>query len=451
MPRDAWVLGMCAMDTVRTLVIGLDAAPPSLLYEELWGELEYLPQIMEHRAVLRSCHPPITIPAWAVMVTGKTPGELGLYGFRHRRPGEFGFYIANSRLVRAPTVWDLLGKRGKRSIVVGVPPTYPPKPVRGYLVSDFITPGPEKPYTWPPGLKAEIESLLGEPYIFDVVYRSEDKDRIVKELWRMTEQHFKVLRHLAWNKKWDFMMFVEIGIDRVQHAFWKYYDTRHPRYPGPNPYEHVIPEYYKLVDREIGRLLEKIPRDTEIIVVSDHGAKPMKGAFAINQWLEEQGYLKLKKRPEKPGTDLREDMIDWEHTKAWAWGGYYSRIFINLKGREPHGIVDPEDYPNLIEQLKEDLKNITGPGGKQWKTQVYTPQELYPQVNGHPPDLIVYLDDLNWRAAGTIGWPTPYLEENDRGPDDAVHDWNGIVASNTLAYRGTIEIPKTFYLKYPEV
>ncbi len=360
------------------------------------------------------------------MTTGKTPGELGLYGFRHRKPGSYGdIYIANSRLVREPSIWVDLGRMGYWSIVVGVPPSYPPKPVRGYLISDFITPDHTKQYTWPAGLKQEIESRFG-PYLFDVLYRSEEKDRIVRELWEMTQQHFKVLNYLAENKKWDFMWFVEIGVDRVHHAFWKYWDKEHPKYEPGNRYEHVIPEYYKLVDKLVGELLEKVPKDTLVFIVSDHGAKSMKGAFAVNQWLEEKGYLKLKRKPEKPGADLKPEIVDWERTKAWGWGGYYSRIFINVKGREPKGIVSPEEVPQLIEELKEEIKKIRGPSGEAWKNLAYTPEELYPVVRGDPPDMIVYFDDLSWRAAGTLGWPSYYLEENDKGPDDAVHDWFGV-------------------------
>ncbi len=417
-------------DGERLLVLGLDSAPPRILYEELSGELENLESVMEERHVLVSSHPPITIPAWAVMTSGYTPGELGLYGFRHRRPGEYdGVYIANSRLVGKPRVWDLLTRAGKTSIVVGVPPSYPPRPLRGYLVSDFITPGPEKPYTWPPSLRAEIEGLLGGPYPFDVPFRVEDKEAVRKGLWDMTVKQFRVFRHLLATRKWDFAMIVQIGVDRVQHAFWKYYDPKHPRYPGRgNKYEDVIPEYYRLVDRLVGEVLEVVPRDTRVIVVSDHGAKAMKGAFAINEWLIEEELLVLKRRPEKPGMDLKPNMVDWERTKAWAWGGYYARIFLNVKGREPQGVLDPEEVPGFIEDLKARLRRVKGPSGEPWATRAYTPGELYPEVRGDPPDLMVYLDDLNWRSAGTLGWGTVYLEENDRGPDDAVHDWYGIVA-----------------------
>ena len=426
----------------KLLVIGLDAAPPRLLYEELVGELPTLGALIEEgaRYQLKSCHPPITIPAWAVMTTGKTPGELGLYGFRHRKPGAYNeYWIASSRSIHFPQTWDILGRRGLRSVVVGVPPSYPPRPIRGYMISCFITPSNEVRFTWPPSLKRELKD-----YIFDVVFRTNERDKLIQELWKMTKRRFQVLRMLS-RRKWDFFMFVEIGVDRVQHAFWGYMDKEHHKYEPGNKYEEVIKEYYKLIDEELEQLLKEVPKDAIVVLVSDHGAKRMKGAFCVNQWLADEGYLKLKEEPKKPGMELREVEVDWSRTTAWGWGGYYARIFINLKGREPHGYIDKRDYEATRDQLIRDLERIRGPHGERWDTKAYRPEDLYQEVKGSPPDLIVYFDDLSWRSAGTLGWPTNYLRENDRGPDDAVHDWYGIYVVHDP--QGTIEVGEKGIMK----
>jgi len=411
----------------KLLVIGLDCVSPNLLYHKFEDELPNISRLLEDglKGELLTTNPPITIPAWAVMTTGKSPGELGVYGFRHRIKGKYNdFYIVNSKYIKYPAIWDLIGVKGLRSIVIGVPPSYPPKPVKGYMVSGFITPGPESRYTFPITLKRDLEKRFG-PYIFDVVYRSDDKDKIVKELWRMTEYHFKVYSYLASKPWWNFMMFVEIGTDRVHHAFWGYMDRQHHKYVPGNKYENIIREYYSFLDSKIGELLKNIPKDTIISLVSDHGVKRMKGAFAVNQWLMEEGYLCLEKNV-CPGTELKNAPINWSKTIAWGWGGYYARIFLNVKGREPHGVIDPEDYEHYRQELIDKIEKIRGPNGEEWKTKVYRPEDLYPVVRGDPPDLIAYFDDLYWRSAGTIGWPSMYLRENDRGPDDAVHDWIGI-------------------------
>ncbi len=416
----------------RLFFLGLDSLPPRVLYEGLdGGAFQYLRGLVREGArwVMRTCHPPITVPAWMVMFTGKTPGELGVYGFRHRRPGEFGYYIVNSGYIKAPTIWDEASRRGLRVGVYGVPPTYPPRPLHGFMVTDFTTPGPEKPYTFPPWLRRELEALTG-PTIFDIVYRSEDKDRVARDLLRMLDNHLRQVEYLATRKKWDAFFYVEISVDRAHHAFWRYFDPEHPRYEEHPRYSRVIPEVYRRIDEWLERLHPRLPKDTVLVVASDHGIKAMRGAFTINQWLAEQGYLKLRVDPSslKPGTDLGEDMVDWQGTIAWAWGGYYSRVFVNLKGREKHGVVEPRYYEETLEMLRRDLESIRGPRGEEWANKAYRPSELYPEVNGDPPDLMLYLDDLNWRPAGTLGWPANYLEENDRGPDDAVHDWHGVYA-----------------------
>ncbi|MHA1616392.1 MAG: alkaline phosphatase family protein [Candidatus Njordarchaeales archaeon] len=411
----------------KVLLIGLDAAPPKLVFEKFRKDLPNISKLIQDGAYarMRSTHPPITIPAWAAMVTGKNPGKLGMYGFRHRKKGAYNdFYIVSSLSVKEPAIWDIIGEQGLRSVVISVPPGYPPKKINGFWISCFITPGPEKEYTYPPQLKQEIESKFG-PFIFDVVFRTEKRRELIKNLYKMTEQHFDIVEYLM-REKWDFFMFVEIGVDRVQHAFWKFFDKEHHLYTPGNEFENVIPDYYKYIDQRIGRILNLIDDETVVIVASDHGAKRMKGAFVINEWLADQGYLEFRKEPE-PGTDLAKAEINWDQTIAWGWGGYYARVFINLKGREPHGVVKEEDFEDMREQLINDFKKIRDQNGNEMDNKVYRPQELFPVLNGDPPDLFVYFDDLYWRSAGTVGYGTYYLPENDKGPDDAVHDWDGIL------------------------
>lgn len=411
----------------KVLVIGLDAAPPELVFDAFYEDLPNLRHLMENGIYARmtSTHPPITIPAWMVMVTGKSMGKLGLYGFRHRKPGTYNdIWIAHSLAVKEKTVWNILGEHKKHVIVIGVPPTYPPKPVNGYLISCFLTPTTEKDYTYPKELKREIRELVGE-YLVDVEFRTDQKDRLLKQLYEMTEKRFRVIEHLMTHKPWDFFIFVEIGVDRIQHAFWKFFDKQHHLYQTGNKYENVIKKYYQFLDEKIGKLLKLIDNDTLVIVVSDHGAKRMKGAFCINEWLIKKGYLTLKKKPEKI-VSLEKAKVDWNKTKAWGWGGYHARIFFNIKGREPQGVFEPENYESFRKQLIEEITAIKGPNGEQLDTKVYTPEELYPEGKGDYPDLTVYFDDLSWRSAGTIGHNALYLPENDKGPDDAVHSHHGI-------------------------
>ena len=413
----------------RMFILGLDSAPPKTIYERYGVEIPNIAELVgeSERYLMRTSHPPITIPAWMSMFTGKTPGELGIYGFRHRKPGDVGHsYIINYNHIKHRTLWDEVGSRGGKVGVFGVPPTYPPRPVKGFMISDFMTPSHESQYSFPPWLKKEIENKFG-PLIFDIVYRSEDKKGVRRDLFNMTRQHLNVVKYLAERKPWDLFVYVEIGIDRLHHAFWKYFDVSHPRYTEDLDLGKTIPEFYKMIDKGVGELREKLPEDTIFVIVSDHGIKSMAGAFAVNEWLIQQDYLRLKEKPKKPGVDLSREMIDWDNTLAWGWGGYYSRIFINLRGREPNGVVGREEYEDLLNQLARDITSIKGPENQQWINVALKPEDIYPEVNGDPPDLLAYFDNLNWRAAGTVGYDSPYLSENDRGPDDAVHDWHGVL------------------------
>ncbi len=411
----------------KVLVIGLDATPPRLLFDEFRESLPNLKKLIDEGIALhlRSCHPPITIPAWMVAATGKSPGEMGVFGFRHRKNNSYkDIWISTSDRIEVERVWERLAKEGKRSILVGVPPSYPPYPVNGHLVSCFITPDAQRDFTYPVSLKTELEELVGE-YLFDVVFRTEDRDRLLEGLLDMTKRNFQVIEYLMKEKPWEFLMFVEIGVDRIQHAFWKYFDRDHPKYEPGNRYENAILDYYKLVDAHVGRLLSLIDEETSVLVMSDHGAKAMKGAFCINEWLIEEGYLVLKKYPDEV-VSFGNLEVDWSRTRAWGWGGYHARIFINKEGREPEGIVKESEFEPLREELKERLANLRGPQGEEWETKSYSTEDLYPEIKGDYPDMMIYLDNLSWRSAGTVGRRSLYLGENDTGPDDAVHDWNGV-------------------------
>ena len=414
-------------------MIGLDCAEPTLVFEQWRSELPTLNRLLTHGAFgrLRSSDPPITVPAWASMLSGLDPGQLGFYGFRNRRDYSYeGMAIASGASVKADRVWDVAGKAGKRSVVVGVPQTYPVKPMEGWLVSCFLTPPGAEKFTWPPELKDEIGQVLdGAPYEVDVHnFRTDNKAQLLADLYRMTDKRFKVLHHLL-QKPWDFGMVVEMGTDRIHHGFWAFMDPRHRNYVPGNPFENAIRDYYRHVDRLIGELLAQVGDDTLVMVVSDHGAKPMMGAFCINEWLIEQGLLVLKEYPEAQ-VPLEKCEVDWSRTKVWGSGGYYARMHFNVKGREPQGIIPRAEYNAFVDEMIQRLHATTDQHGRLLGTTAVAPARIYRQTVNIPPDLMVYFGDLSWRALGSVGGGKVHTFENDTGPDDANHDWHGIFIIN---------------------
>ncbi|ERN42775.1 hypothetical protein KR51_00004890 [Rubidibacter lacunae KORDI 51-2] len=412
----------------RLVVIGLDCAEPSLVFDRWRDDLPHLSSLMDRGRYgrLESCIPAITVPAWSCMTSGRDPGELGIYGFRNRLDRSYdSLSIANGSFVKVPRLWDILGEAGWTVAVVSVPGTYPPQLVNGALVSGFLTPNTDAEFTYPSGLGMQLRAWV-DRYLFDVPdFRSDDKPRILRDIYDLCNQTFSLALNLLRDREPDFLMMVEMGLDRLQHAFWKHMDSRHPLHVPDSPFAQVIHDYYCHVDRCIGQLLACCGEDTAVAVVSDHGAQPLMGGFCLNQWLIETGYLVLKSAPTAP-MRLQPSQVDWQRTKAWGAGGYYGRLFMNVQNREPDGIIPLASYQQERQKLIEHLEAIPGPDGRPLGIKAYTPQQLYRRVRGVAPDAIVYFQNLAWRSLGSVGTESLYALENDTGPDDANHAQHGL-------------------------
>jgi predicted AlkP superfamily phosphohydrolase/phosphomutase len=134
----------------KVMVIGLDCAPPEHVFDEYTDDIPNLTKLRENGLYgpLESITPPITVPAWMCMMTSKDPGTLGIYGFRNRKDHTYdGLSFATSWAIKEPTVWDILSEAGKESIIMSVPPSYPPKPRRASTSSTFATSARTTPST----------------------------------------------------------------------------------------------------------------------------------------------------------------------------------------------------------------------------------------------------------------------------------------------------------------
>jgi predicted AlkP superfamily phosphohydrolase/phosphomutase len=411
----------------RVLMIGLDCVPPQLAFERYRTAMPNLARLMATGTfgALRSSLPPITLPAWACMLSGWDPGELGLYGFRKRMLGSYELQLADSRDLQRPMVWDRLGEHGKRVCVLFVPPSYPPRAVHGELVSCFLTPDADSVHTHPVELADELRARFG-PYRPDVEnYRSDELPRLLDEIYALSAQRFAIAEHMLTTRRADFTALVDIGPDRFHHAFWSHIDPDDPRHVPGNVYAHEGERYYAFLDRQIGRLLLAAGPDTSVLVASDHGAQALRGAICINEWLIAQGYLVLRSYPERitPFTELD---VDWNRTRAWGEGGYYGRISLNIRGREPHGFVQPNAAGALAQSLCDGLAALRGPDGETLAHRIVRPAAVYRQTRGLPPDLMVFFDDLGYRSIGSVGHRSIFSAHNDSGADACNHAWDGI-------------------------
>lgn len=407
---------------MKILVLGLDCAAPEILLQD--KSLRNFQKLMEigFFGKLESIIPPITVPAWMCMSTSQDPGSLGVYGFRNRMDHTYApMQIATSKSIQELAVWDQVAREGKRSIIIGVPPSYPPRKTNGICVGCFMTPDPTvNDFTFPVEIKNTIAQIV-DRYPVDVKgFRTDNKTWLKEQVFEMSRKQFDLVRHLLQNESWDYFHFVDIGLDRIQHGFWQFHDTNHIHYEPGNPYENVVLDYYAHLDEQLGKIFGMLDDETAILVVSDHGAQRLDGGFCINEWLVKQGLLVLNQYPAEI-TPFSQLDVNWEKTRVWSEGGYYARIFINMKNREPAGIINQNEYESFRENLRSELETLAGPDGKPLGNLVFKPEEIYQTVRNIAPDLIVHFGGLYWRSIGSVGHASLFTTENDTGPDGCNH------------------------------
>lgn len=414
--------------TQKLLLLGLDCASPFLIFEQFRDDLPTLSALMKKGTwgILKSSIPCITVPAWASMTSSRDPGVLGIYGFRNRSDYSYDkLQVADAKAVREKRIWDYVGEAGKKSLVLNVPQTYPVKPVEGHLVSGFLTPDSNAQFAYPAIFKAEVLKQISD-YPFDIRnFRNVPRETLLQAITELTNKQYRLFEYALKTKDWDFAMHVNIGVDRIHHAFWRYHDPEHRLYETDSPFRNAIHEYYVMVDTWLAKIIEAAGDDVIVLVASDHGVKRMDGAIAINEWLWQKGWLALKGDVQEIEA-FSHEMVDWSKTRAWSTGGYYGRIFLNVEGREAEGIIAKEDYEAVRNELAREICAILDDKGQALKTKVFKPQEIYEEVNNVAPDLMVYFGDLHWRCVGSIGYGKHYTFENDTGPDDANHAEEGM-------------------------
>ena len=375
----------------RFLLIGLDGAEPTLV--ERWmgeGRLPNLSAIREKGALLpcASTMPPATFPAWTTCVTGVNPGRHGIIDFTYMPKGEYGIRFTNATHRSAPALWNIVSDAGGRVCVLGVPATYPPEPVNGVMVSGFDSPvcqRIDKSFVYPESAYATAtgwpfadfqESSIGEGW-HDMAFRKLMDGIVAKE---------KIACDFLRQEEWDFSMIVFGESDTVSHHFWMFHDSDSPRFQE-SEHRNAIRDVYVRLDEAVGRLIEAAG-DVAVGIVSDHGfGGAGLGVAHVNNWLAEHEYLQysqaeadsILKRvglsvvpPSLRGAIFRRltgvaqkaegrsrfGGIDWAQTKAWSEElPYFPSVRINLKGREPEGIVSPKDYESTCDEIIDALKS----------------------------------------------------------------------------------------------
>jgi len=196
--------------------------------------------------------------------------------------------LISSRDVKVNTLYKILPRFGKKVAIINVPVTYPPPEIpSGYSMSCFLTPNTDKTFTHPADLRSEIERVAG-PYILDasmegVNFRQMDKEAVLKRIYDMDEQKFKLIEYFYLKKKCDYIFGVIMGTDRMPHLFYRYFDEKHIRYEPHPKYGTALRDHYRFCDRKIGEMCQKLDGDTALVVHSDHSVQRLDGRINLNE------------------------------------------------------------------------------------------------------------------------------------------------------------------------
>ena len=413
----------------KVFVLGMDSLEPTLIFERYVDQLPNFKSLMDRATFgkLRSTDPPISSNAWISMTTGRGPEHLGIYDFVYRKDGTYtDLGVVTNRHIKDKQIWELVSEHGKKVCVANVPITYPVRPVNGCLVAGLLTPGTDCEFTYPSSLKDEILRMFPD-YSYDIPnFRLMDRDALLKKIYRMTEMRYDLFEYLFETQEWDLFWGVIFATDRIAHTFWRYIDPEHVFYEANSPYSTAIVDYLKFVDERLGNLLQKLPSNTSVFIVSDHGAKSMRGRFNMNDWLRSEGYLVLAEDPGEKVQSITTAKVDWSKTRAFAMGAYFGYLHLNVRGRDPLGVVESgREGDLLIGEICEKLKRVEVEDGHSMACEFISFDKTEGK-NRYAPDLLIYLDNLHMGVNPQVGNEGLISWRTELGPDDAVHSEYGL-------------------------
>jgi predicted AlkP superfamily phosphohydrolase/phosphomutase len=426
------------MKNIKVLIIGLDGVPLSLIQN--WADAGKLPNLrrlmMEGvSGHLRSTVPPTSGPSWSSFQTGKNPGQTNIYDFLYRRKGTYIFAPVNTAQRDGQTIWSLVNQAGYTAGVLNMPMTYPVEQVDGFMISGFLTPYTAPDFIHPPELLAELEREVGHYRIYPTDTFSEGRlESFLDASYRLLEMRTRAALYLMDKHPTDLMAMVYFDTDRILHQLWHFLDPHHPWRQDEEDRSDVVAAYFQRLDESIGRLLEKVDDDTLVIILSDHGMGSAYNFVVLNNWLLDVGLLQLKRNPL---TRLRKLLfdggftlrnvhkvinrlglakhaeykagyfadhlikmvflsfldVDWSKSLAYSFGRHLGAIYVNLKGREPQGIVEPgQEYEQVREQIIDLTPKFVDPAsGRPLIGRVARREELYtgPHLD-KAPDLTLF-------------------------------------------------------------
>ena len=365
--------------TNRACVIGLDGVPYGMIVElARRGVMSTMARLMDigkiHR--MKASLPEISAVSWTDFMTGTNSGTHGIFGFTDFKPKSYAVRYPNFLDVKVPTIWDRLGAKDKKSVVINQPSTYPARKIEGALISGFVALELAKA-VWPMSYRAALEQM-GYQIDVDIVKCRESPEVLWQELAKTMAGGQKAL-NFFWDEGWDYFEYVVTGTDRLHHFLWQAYEN--PAHPSHQSFL----DFYRQIDRLIGKIVAAYHKLTNtyagFYILSDHGFCGIVQEVYLNAWLEQNGYLKFI----KPDPDSLEDI----HGRSRAFALDPNRIYLNYKNKFPKGSVERTARRALKEDLAAKLTKLEYQGRRVVK-RVFMAEDVYSgPLAGKGPDLIV--------------------------------------------------------------
>jgi predicted AlkP superfamily phosphohydrolase/phosphomutase len=473
----------------KLLIIGLDGATFDLIRP--WaaeGKLPTLAKLMQDGVTgnLESTLPPVTSPAWPTFMTGKNPGKHGVFDFIRPRAGTFD--MVNASQIKGKLLWEILSEAGYSVGVLNVPITYPPRQVNGYLIPGLLSPDQGKT-VYPADLLKPYEAELGKYRLTpNVQYKAGNEDEFIADLHDLIDTQLRYALRLMKDQPTDVLMLHFLATDNGSHALWRFMDKTHPRHDPAlaAKYGDALLKVYQHLDEAVAQVvnLAKISEPSQgcsTIIMSDHGFGPLHRTINLNILFIEKDLMRLKPRfftqlrwwafrngltpataykilsklglqnvtakvsrkarNEMVGKFLSFEDVDWSRTIAYSMG-HVGQIYLNLQGRESHGIVIPDQYAAARQQVIDALNTLTDPAtGKPLVDRIIPREEA-----AHGPyadqgaDLHLILDDYKTIAFPLFATDGRVLTPQIRG-DSGCHRLHGIFIGNGPAFVNDAMIP----------
>lgn len=407
-------------DRKKVLVIGLDGATFRLLKPMAEsGEMPEIARLMKAgcHGELRSTFPPLTPPAWSAFMTGKNPGKHGVVSFRRAPAGYRTGDFINANSLRARTLWEIVGSTGRTVGAINVVPSYPVRPVNGFMVACMLSPPGAKDIIYPP----EFRPLLGDDYVISLEppkqliatepdYVAQALDYL-KRLRNLGLRRREVALNLMKERPCDLLAVIFYEPDRVQHFFWKHLAGAGPEGAKPEAVAEIAAAaraIYRDLDTSVAELIRQSGPDTTTFIISDHGFADSPDRFVyVNRWLADRGLLHVHKtwrmrrrvlrylpaNLRKRFDTVEGVFVNWGRTHAWceAMETRSAGVWLNVEGRQAEGLVKPgKDYERLRDEIIQGLRELHDGDRLVFKTVARREEVYNGPVTEIAPDILLY-------------------------------------------------------------